>query len=169
MHEKRLKNYYNHKNKNITWNILIKARKGCEWNRKINVTFCLFVSEIKLAASQQQMAVRWKGLEKPPGYTFTGLIFSKYTYAHVHTHTHTSGHPSHTYISRQCRINTWIVVFVRVMSSSSDEKESCIRWGGLRTDSAAGRSCCSGQWSNWISCEQLKVMGLWVRSLYRPA
>lgn len=46
---------------------------------------------------------------------------------------------------------------------------SCIRWGGLHADSTVGGSCCSGQWSNWISCEQLKVMGLWVRSLSRPA
>lgn len=44
-----------------------------------NLLFVPAMNTIKLAASQQQMAVRRQGLEKPSDYTFTGLIFAKHT------------------------------------------------------------------------------------------
>lgn len=56
----------------------------CQCDNKKEKPDFLFVcleDEPLLAASQQQMAVRWSGLEKLTGYTFTSVISS--------THTHT--------------------------------------------------------------------------------
>lgn len=84
------------------------------------------------------------------------------------THTYKmTQHATQTQINHQK--SEKILEFKAAMRGNIQHTHSCVRWGGLHRDSTVGRSCCSGQWSNPISSEQLKVMGLLVRSPNRPA
>lgn len=90
-----------------------------------------------------------------PGYTFTGVIFNTLTHTSTQTHTRRS-------VQQNCIIiknlpmnpcwNTQEKLF-EVWYTASGEQDYTHK-------QAAGQSCLSGQWTNWIICEHLRVMGL---------
>lgn len=103
----------------------IKKRKVPMITCKNWLPVCLFVCLCPrragwLAATHEQMAVRWSGLGPAPGYTFTGVIFNTFSHTQAHEHTQALSRTSATWL----RISRWILV--------ESHRRSCLKCDALR-------------------------------------